>query len=305
MDRRQCRRIFSAMRAGGYLDAIAAAGPDLERVRQYLDRFDDPDSAGATLTSQPTTYPSFPGLNHRRFHSPADVAAVRELESAYPTILAEVERLGSASELEYAPLPRIVSRILSLAIRDLGRINWGIYPLYYMGVNVDLTPPTLPATLGIIESLHENCVRYPWGDALVSAQRPRSKLPPHCSVDNVRIRCHLGLSIPSGAGIRVGGETRTWEPGECLVFEDSFEHEVWNDSDERRVVLIVDLWHPDLSLLEREALTAGFRKREVRSIFMRQRIERTDNPGRYLDCLERDLAGEQSDPLIRKYWQPR
>ena len=48
-------------------------------------------------------------------------------------------------------------------------------------------------------------------------------------------------------GFRVHDETRHWQLGKCLWFDDSFEHEVWNQSDEARLVLICDMWHPDLS----------------------------------------------------------
>jgi aspartyl/asparaginyl beta-hydroxylase (cupin superfamily) len=63
----------------------------------------------------------------------------------------------------------------------------------------------------------------------------------------MRLRCHLGIDVPAGCGIRVGGVERSWERGRCIVFDDSFPHEAWNESDEPRIVLIVDVWHPDLS----------------------------------------------------------
>ena len=56
--------------------------------------------------------------------------------------------------------------------------------------------------------------------------------------------------------IGVGDEARQWEEGRCLVFEDYFEHEAWNHTDEDRIVLIVDLWHPDLSATEIRLLEA-------------------------------------------------
>jgi hypothetical protein len=55
--------------------------------------------------------------------------------------------------------------------------------------------------------------------------------------------------------------------GKGLLFEDSFEHEVWNRGTQRRAILIVDFWHPDLTDVEIDALTAGFRKSDVRRIF--------------------------------------
>jgi aspartate beta-hydroxylase len=55
--------------------------------------------------------------------------------------------------------------------------------------------------------------------------------------------------------LRVGGETHAWREGRCVTFDDSFEHEAWNRSDRDRVVLILDSWNPDLSEVERLAVT--------------------------------------------------
>lgn len=67
----------------------------------------------------------------------------------------------------------------------------------------------------------------------------------------MRVRCHLGIEIPENCRLRVGDRMLTWREGECLILDDSFSHEVWNNSDKHRVVLVVDLWHPDLSRRER------------------------------------------------------
>jgi aspartyl/asparaginyl beta-hydroxylase (cupin superfamily) len=74
------------------------------------------------------------------------------------------------------------------------------------------------------------------------------RIDPHTGPTNLRLRCHLGLSIPDGdCGLTVAGETRRWREGTCLVFDDSLEHTAWNHTEAPRVVLIVDLWHPDLT----------------------------------------------------------
>jgi aspartate beta-hydroxylase len=76
-------------------------------------------------------------------------------------------------------------------------------------------------------------------------------ISPHRGPTNLRVRCHLAITVPAGdCAIRVGNETRAWDEGKCLVFDDSFEHEAWNHSDGERIVLIVDLWHPGLSATE-------------------------------------------------------
>ena len=85
------------------------------------------------------------------------------------------------------------------------------------------------------------------GNAIFARLAPGTHLKPHCGPTNARLTCHFGIDIPSGCGIRVGTETRCWEEGKCLVFDDSWEHEVWNNGDRDRVVLLVNFWHPDMS----------------------------------------------------------
>merc|ERR1712151_91271 len=84
------------------------------------------------------------------------------------------------------------------------------------------------------------------GNAIFSMLEPGTCLRAHCGPTNTRLTCHLGLKVPHGCGIRVGSESRQWREGECLVFDDSWEHEVWNRSSDPRVVLLVNFWHPDL-----------------------------------------------------------
>jgi aspartyl/asparaginyl beta-hydroxylase (cupin superfamily) len=64
--------------------------------------------------------------------------------------------------------------------------------------------------------------------------------------------------VPEGCGFRVGGETRAWREGEAFAFDDTIEHEAWNDSDRLRVVLIFDVWNPHLSAAEQQLLVRFF-----------------------------------------------
>jgi aspartyl/asparaginyl beta-hydroxylase (cupin superfamily) len=91
---------------------------------------------------------------------------------------------------------------------------------------------------------------------MFSLLAPRTEIPPHVGVNNARLVCHLPLIVPEGCWFRVGAETRYWKPGEAFVFDDTIEHAAVNPSDELRVVLIFDVWHPDLSEVEREAVAA-------------------------------------------------
>jgi len=84
---------------------------------------------------------------------------------------------------------------------------------------------------------------------------PGSRIPPHVGISNARLIVHFPLIVPDNCGFRVGGETRHWEVGKALVFDDMTTHEAWNDSERIRVVLIADLWRPELSMAERAAVT--------------------------------------------------
>ena len=88
--------------------------------------------------------------------------------------------------------------------------------------------------------------------AMFSVLQPKTRIPPHSGVSNTRLVVHLALVIPPECGFRVGNETREWRPGEAWVFDDTLEHEAWNDSDRTRTVLIFDIWSPFLSETEKE-----------------------------------------------------
>jgi aspartyl/asparaginyl beta-hydroxylase (cupin superfamily) len=62
------------------------------------------------------------------------------------------------------------------------------------------------------------------------------------------------LVVPEGCGFRVGGETREWRPGQAWAFDDTIEHEAWNDSDKPRAILILDVWNPLLTGPEQVAI---------------------------------------------------
>jgi aspartyl/asparaginyl beta-hydroxylase (cupin superfamily) len=92
--------------------------------------------------------------------------------------------------------------------------------------------------------------------AMYSLLKPHTRIPPHVGASNCRLVTHLPLIIPPDCGFRVGNQTRHWVPGRAWVFDDTIEHEAWNDSDQLRVVLIFDTWHPLLSQEERRMVTA-------------------------------------------------
>ena len=71
---------------------------------------------------------------------------------------------------------------------------------------------------------------------------------------NTRLICHLPIIVPGRSRFRVGNETREWVEGRAWLFDDTMEHEAWNDSDVPRYILICDIWNPRLSPQERAAI---------------------------------------------------
>jgi aspartate beta-hydroxylase len=103
----------------------------------------------------------------------------------------------------------------------------------------------------------------PWPDQpgrtpvmMYSLLKPQTHIPAHVGASNCRLVTHLPLIVPPACRFRVGNQTRKWVPGKAWVFDDTIEHEAWNDSDQLRVVLIFDTWHPLLNEQERRMITA-------------------------------------------------
>ncbi|XP_055533341.1 aspartyl/asparaginyl beta-hydroxylase isoform X3 [Wyeomyia smithii] len=137
-------------------------------------------------------------------------------------------------------------------LRDTG--DWKQFELFSRGYRIDKNCAKAPLTCKLIEQFRaaRSCKR---GQVKFSVMHPGTHVWPHCGPTNCRIRAHLGLKVPSGTHIRVAEETRSWKEGEWLIFDDSYEHEVWHNGTSTRLVLIVDFWHPELSESQRRTLS--------------------------------------------------
>lgn len=136
-------------------------------------------------------------------------------------------------------------------LRDKG--VWQQLELYARGQQMTANCRNAPVTCKLIAgfSAAHTCRR---GQAKFSVMQPNTHVWPHCGPTNCRLRAHLGLVVPLGTELRVGDERRSWQEGKVFVFDDSFEHEVWHNGTSMRLVLIVDVWHPELTERERRSL---------------------------------------------------
>lgn len=142
---------------------------------------------------------------------------------------------------------------------------WRSVLLYRDKKRLDQNCKAFPQTLNIVEQLP--ICPGAVGQVYFSIMTVGTYLPIHCGITNTRLRYHLGIETNPDAKITVAGETRHWETGKCITFDDSFEHEVRNDGSPRRVVLIVDCWHPDLTNTEREFVTELMDRLNIPGVF--------------------------------------
>ena len=199
----------------------------------------------------------YPGLPEIEFHDRAHFPGLAAFEQATADIRAEFDALIAAEAAEMVPYIQYPERVPMRQWKELNNNrNWTAIHLLQNGKRVDANARHCPKTLAAIAKMDQPQVPGASPNAMFSLLAPRTRIPPHTGVANTRLVCHLPLIVPPDCGFRVGETTREWCVGEAFVFDDTIEHEAWNDSDELRVVVIIDLWPPALKLDERQAVAA-------------------------------------------------
>ncbi|MEJ7776872.1 MAG: aspartyl/asparaginyl beta-hydroxylase domain-containing protein [Sphingomicrobium sp.] len=203
---------------------------------------------------EPTNF-HFPGLPEIEFHDRDLFPGIHEVECATDAIRAEYEALEGIKTAELVPYTQYPDHVpLAQWLELNNNPAWTAIHLIQNGRRVDANAKHCPETLKALANLPQPVIPGAGPNALFSLLAPKTRIPPHTGVANVRLVAHLPLIVPPNCGFRVGETTREWRVGEAFVFDDTIEHEAWNDSDELRVVLIFDMWPPALDEAERHAV---------------------------------------------------
>ena len=231
--------------------------PAGERGRRLTEALDIAAGRRKLFRQEPTAF-TYPGLPAIQFFDPAEFDWAPAIEAAVPAIRAELDTLLAAGTDFRAYIQhQTVAPEANKAL--LGKKDWSILPLCENGW---LTPSVIekcPLTWETVLQTAPVPRIAGWGPTVVfSLLKAGAHIAPHSGMFNTRLVCHLPLIVPKGCRFRVGNEVREWEEGKLLIFDDTIEHEAWNDSDEDRIVLIFDVWRPELSERERLELTALF-----------------------------------------------
>ena len=207
---------------------------------------------------EPTNF-TYPGLPSIQFFETAQFPWVEAIEGAAPAIRAELTRFLEAQGPDDFRAYIQGHTVAPEADQALGRRkDWSVLSLCENGW---LTPSILEHFSATWQTVLQAPVPRiaGWGPTVVfSMLKAGARIASHNGMFNTRLICHLPLIVPPGCAFRVGNEVREWEEGKLLIFDDTIEHEAWNDSEQDRVVLIFDVWRPELSEREKAELTALF-----------------------------------------------
>lgn len=241
--------------------ARLSAGPSGdERSLEEQARIDRFCTNIARLTRPYAQEPShfhYPGLPPVEFHDRSRFPWLEEVESATAQIREEFDALIASEAAELVPYIQYPDDVPLRQWEALNRSgDWTAVHLLQNGRTIERNARHCPRTMALLERLPQPAVPGASPNAMFSLLAPRTRIPPHTGVANTRLVCHLPLIVPPGCGFRVGAETREWHPGTAFVFDDTIEHEAWNDSAELRVVFIFDVWAWALSEAERRAVAA-------------------------------------------------
>jgi aspartate beta-hydroxylase len=201
------------------------------------------------------TFLHVPKLPDYEFYARAEFPWLSEFEAAVPEIRAECERVLREDMGDIVPYIDYPEGVPLDQWADLNKSRrWSAFFLWRDGARVDANADRCPRTAELLARAPTADVPGYAPTAFFSILDRKSHIPPHCGVTNSRLIVHLPLVVPPQCRFRVGSETREWREAEAWVFDDTIEHEAWNDSDVPRAILIFDTWHPALTRGERELI---------------------------------------------------
>lgn len=214
--------------------------------------------AGEMALQRPTVH-FVPGLPQRAWYDSSAFGWAAALEAQTHAIRTELLAV-LADDAAFSPY---VEGDAHGPARDYqGLLNnpaWSAFYLWRDGAPVAENIARCPATAAAIAATPRPAIAGRSPTAMFSLLRPATRIPAHHGMLNARLIAHLPLVVPDGCAMRVGTETRAWREGRLAIFDDSVEHEAWNDSADTRVVLLFDIPRPELTEDEARAVDLCFR----------------------------------------------
>ncbi len=236
-------------------NTVHATGLDLDRLNpRFTESLGILAGRQQVQLQQPSSF-YYPGLPQVAFYDTSEFDWVPALEAAFPTIRNEAAA-ALAGQAGIAPYVQADPTRPNRGHALLGDSRWSAFHFFEDGKPVEPNTERCPATFAALVKAPLPVIPGRSPMAIFSILEPHTHIPPHNGMLNTRLICHLPLIVPENCRLRVGNHMRTVEEGKMLIFDDSIEHEAWNDSDDVRVILLFEIWRPELSADEVKALTA-------------------------------------------------
>jgi aspartate beta-hydroxylase len=212
----------------------------------------------AEPNAQKPTVHYLPDLPDDGWYDAAPLAWATEIEQATDAIHAELVALLSGDGHFQ---PYIEGDTHGPARNYQGLLNnpaWGAYYLWRDGQPIAENIARCPKTAAALSRVPRPDIPGRSPTAMFSLLKPQTHIPAHHGMLNARLIAHLPLIVPPDCAMRVGAEARPWVAGKITLFDDSVEHEAWNNSNETRVVLLFDVARPELDAEEQRAVSLCF-----------------------------------------------
>jgi aspartate beta-hydroxylase len=207
---------------------------------------------------QQPTYTHFPRLPAIQFYERKDFPWLPQVEQATDDIRAELLGLLQDAREDFVPYLQHASSDPLNQWRELNQSKrWSALFLFKDGQRQESIIARCPKTVAALDAAPVVKIPHRGPTSFFSLLEPKTRIPGHTGTTNIRLTVHIPLIVPPACGFRVGTQTREWVPGTALIFDDTIEHEAWNDSDQERVILIFDIWNPLLTQAERELMTVA------------------------------------------------
>ncbi|OGS50060.1 MAG: hypothetical protein A3J40_11480 [Erythrobacter sp. RIFCSPHIGHO2_12_FULL_63_10] len=201
----------------------------------------------------------YPDLPHVEYADPAGQDWIGAVEAQTDAILAEAQVLLAQGQ-GFGPYVKAAKDRPQGDVHGLLEDpSWSTLDLTERGIPVPERVALAPQTWATIQGNAPLCdISNRAPSVMFSLLRAESRIPPHTGMINTRFICHLPLIVPGDGALRVGTSQRAWECGKVMLFDDTVEHEAWNNAAEDRLVLIFDIWRPDIGEDERAQIRALF-----------------------------------------------
>ena len=226
------------------------------RISRALSGYLGEASVFSSFATQKPKVIYIPGLDTGGFLDAQKHSIVPALKNAFRDIQAEFDEVMNNQQVLKPFMGHAGQDDLKTYVSGNENASWDAFFFYRHGTRFESAQQRCPKTSKVLESIDLCRIDGQSPEICFSVLQPGSRIEPHFGVTNARVVVHLPLRVPNGCYLELTDVGRHfWKEGEPLVFDDTFEHSALNPSDKPRGILLMDAWHPNLSMVEREVFS--------------------------------------------------